>query len=160
MADKNICADGSAQIGSSVDYAQININGTDCVCSARGINSKIKAEKMGKELLQILQHSMGLDQYGHGEQYRNHFVTGPGGKDFAKCQQLTEMGFMQDLGTMQLCGGMHCFIITPAGKDYVAIESPTPPKITRSKARYKRFLEYGDSFNSFLDFCRWDAAQE
>ena len=30
-------------------------------------------------------------------------------------------------------------------------------KMTRSQARYKRFLEYGDCFDSFLDFCRWDS---
>jgi hypothetical protein len=30
-------------------------------------------------------------------------------------------------------------------------------KQSRYAARYKRFLEYGDSFNSFIDFCRWDA---
>lgn len=115
---------------------------------------------MGKELLHILQHSLGVDQYGQGEQYRNHFATGPGGKDFAKCQQLTEMGFMQDLGTRKLWGDMHCFVVTTAGKEAVALESPKPPKISRSKARYQRFLEYGDGFDSFLDFCRWDAAQE
>lgn len=27
----------------------------------------------------------------------------------------------------------------------------------RSRQRYSRFLEYGDGFNSFIDFCRWDA---
>lgn len=30
-------------------------------------------------------------------------------------------------------------------------------KPTRSQIRYKRFLEYGDSFDSFIDFCRWDS---
>jgi len=33
-------------------------------------------------------------------------------------------------------------------------------KITRSQKRYRRWLEYGDCFNSFIDFCRWDAEQE
>ena len=32
--------------------------------------------------LHILQHSLGLDKYGDGNQYRNHFVTGPGSTDF------------------------------------------------------------------------------
>jgi hypothetical protein len=31
--------------------------------------------------------------------------------------------------------------------------------ITKSQQRYRRFLEYGDSFDSFLDFCRWDSEQ-
>lgn len=29
--------------------------------------------------------------------------------------------------------------------------------ITKSQMRYKRFLEYGDGFDSFIDYCRWDA---
>lgn len=33
-------------------------------------------------------------------------------------------------------------------------------KQTRSQARYQRFLEYGDSFSSFIEFLRWDAAKE
>ena len=31
---------------------------------------------------------------------------------------------------------------------------------SRSKRRYLRFLEYGDGFKTFLDFCRWDAMPE
>lgn len=30
----------------------------------------------------------------------------------------------------------------------------------RSQARYLRYIEYGDCFDSFLDFCRWDAEPE
>ncbi len=32
--------------------------------------------------------------------------------------------------------------------------------MTRSQARYKRFLEFGDGFDSFVQFCRWDASPE
>ena len=32
-------------------------------------------------------------------------------------------------------------------------------KPSRSAERYARFLEYGDGFDSFIDFCRWDAAR-
>lgn len=32
--------------------------------------------------------------------------------------------------------------------------------MTRSQARYRRYLEYGDGFDSFVLFCRWDAAPE
>lgn len=32
--------------------------------------------------------------------------------------------------------------------------------ITKSQQRYKRFLEYGDGFNSFIEYCRWDAEPE
>lgn len=33
-------------------------------------------------------------------------------------------------------------------------------KQSRAQERYKRYLEYGDSFHSFIDFCRWDASPE
>ena len=33
-------------------------------------------------------------------------------------------------------------------------------KPRRSAARYLRYIEYGDCFDSFLDYCRWDALPE
>lgn len=33
-------------------------------------------------------------------------------------------------------------------------------KPSKGQARYYRYLEYGDGFNSFLEFCRWDADKE
>ena len=33
-------------------------------------------------------------------------------------------------------------------------------KPSRHAARYQRYLEYGDRFDSFLDFCYWDAQPE
>ena len=33
-------------------------------------------------------------------------------------------------------------------------------KMTRSQKRYRRWLEYGDGFDSFRDFLRWDASPE
>jgi len=32
--------------------------------------------------------------------------------------------------------------------------------LTKSQQRYRRFLEYGDCFDSFLDFCYWDSEPE
>jgi len=111
--------------------------------------------------LHILQHSLGLDQYGEGNQYRNHFVTGPGSTDYDNCCALVEMGMMKNHGPK--FGGDDCFTVTAAGIDYVALNSPKrppEPKLSRSKLRYQRYLEYGDMFHSFLDFCRWDADPE
>ena len=42
--------------------------------------------------------------------------------------------------------------------EYAQIEKPR--KVTKSQARYQRYLEYGDCFGSFLDFCYWDAMPE
>ncbi|KKP74709.1 MAG: hypothetical protein UR73_C0037G0018 [candidate division WS6 bacterium GW2011_GWF1_35_23] len=33
-------------------------------------------------------------------------------------------------------------------------------KVKKSTARYKRYLEYGDSFDSFLEYCKWDGMKE
>jgi hypothetical protein len=32
-----------------------------------------------------------------------------------------------------------------------------PARQARAKGRYARFREFGDGFDSFLDYCRWDA---
>lgn len=113
-----------------------------------------------KEHLHILQHSLGLDQYGQGRQYRNHFVTGPETDNYPACRALVEAGLMYERTGNALTGGDPCFAVTLAGIEFVALNSPKPPKVSRSRARYLRFLEFGDSFSSFLDFCRWDADPE
>jgi len=46
--------------------------------------------------------------------------------------------------------GLGCFLGSP-------IVGEPALKPSRAKQRYRRFLEYGDSFQTFLDFCRWDA---
>ena len=108
---------------------------------------------MDKKLLHILQHSLGLDQYGNGRQYRNHFVTGPGSKDFDDCRALVSEGMMMEgRAPTELTGGMQLFIVTPKGVDFVALNSPEPPKLTRSQKRYREFLESdcGYSFGEWL----------
>ena len=40
------------------------------------------------------------------------------------------------------------------------LEIGTIRPTTKSQQRYKRFLEYGDGFNSFIDYCRWDAGKD
>lgn len=95
---------------------------------------------MNPELLHILQHSLGLDQYGKGSFYRNRFITGPGSTDFPLCSELVRLGFMQDHGAQSLAGGDHHFSVTESGKDAVHRLSPAPPKLSRSKQRYQAFL--------------------
>jgi hypothetical protein len=33
-------------------------------------------------------------------------------------------------------------------------------KPSKWRRRYERYLEYGDGFRSFVDYCRWDAEKE
>lgn len=106
---------------------------------------------MSPELLHILQHSLGCDQYGqsatplreegdgcHGY-YRNRFITGQAGPDGLLCQQLVTQGLMIDHGAQIIAGGMHCYAVTIDGVRAMKAASPAPPKVSRSKARYRAF---------------------
>ena len=119
------------------------------------------------EQLHILQHSLGVDQYGQGEMYRNRFRAG--GKDVAKCQELTKLGYMVERPPVF---NDPWWSVTEEGIKAVLEQSPKPqpkgkrwkclapwrdPKSsesdgywfdvfaeTRSKARYQAFLELSD----------------
>lgn len=104
--------------------------------------------------LHILQHSLGLDQYGDGNQYRNRFVTGPGSKDYDDCCALVDAGLMHNKGAGILTEGDICFVVTPAGVYYVALNSPLrppAPKLTRSQKRYREWLDS----DCGLSFAEW-----
>ena len=91
---------------------------------------------MNKELLNILQHSLGCDQYGQTsyrgqdegdgcfQYYRNRFVTNHNSPDGKRCLELVAMGFMEDQGPVRFAGGMHCFTVTLSGRDAMIIQSP------------------------------------
>lgn len=109
--------------------------------------------------LDILQHSLGLDQYGGGNQHRNHFVTGEGGINHALCSELVADGLMKNCGSSAITGGDDCFVVTAQGIDYVALNSPVkppPPKLTRSQQNYQRYLdsECDFSFAEWMGFGR------
>ncbi len=106
-------------------------------------------------LLHILQHALGLDQHGQGTQFRNHFVAG--GKDLEVCREAVAQGFMTEHAATCISGGQPWFSVTKAGVSHVASTSPSPPKLSRSQQRYRRFLQYRDGFDNFLHYCRWDA---
>lgn len=91
--------------------------------------------------LEILQHALGVDQYGRGRHERNAFVTGPEGQDFVHCQELVACGHMKTLGAIAAFGGNHKFMVTPAGVSHVAQHSPQPPKLTRGQQRYQSYLD-------------------
>ena len=103
---------------------------------------------MTKEQLQILQHALGVDQYGRGQQYRNHFCAG--GRDEPICRELVAMGYM-DTFERKYLPYYNC-TVTDAGKKAMAAESPTAPALTRSQRRYRQFLkaDTGRSFGEWL----------
>lgn len=96
---------------------------------------------MNPKQLHILQHSLGLDDYGRGRAYRNHFATGTESDDYADCLALVEAGLMQGHGRQGIGGGMFGFTVTDAGKAAIREHSPKPPKVSRSRARYLQFLD-------------------
>lgn len=107
---------------------------------------------MSKQLT-ILQHALGVDQYGRGEQYRSHFCAGLGHTDFETCCELVTEGLMIRRDGLSVVGGT-MFYVTDAGRKWMVENSPAPPKLTRSQQRYRQFLDF-DSDMTFIDFCRW-----
>lgn len=120
--------------------------------------------------LHTLQHSLGCDKHGRGTNgwphedendghfgyYRNHFTSDPTPDLIA----LVAAGYMKDHPPREIFGGMHVYTVTREGLTAMKEQSPKPPKLSRAKARYSRYLEYGNCFDSFLEFCRWDSEPE
>lgn len=103
--------------------------------------------------LHILQHSLGVDQYGRGEKFRNHFCTGEGSADYAVCMDLVERGLMTRRNGSYLTGGDYLFMVTDAGRKFVANNSRSPPKTTRAQRRYSAYLG-SDTSLSFIGWMR------
>ncbi|MDG9858438.1 hypothetical protein N7403_31700 [Pseudomonas nitroreducens] len=105
---------------------------------------------LAPNLLHILQHSLGLDEYGQGRQYRNHYVAG--GDDVRLCRELVALGYMSERAASALSGGDPWFSVTPVGIVAVAKFSPPappPPKRTNFDA-YLDECECYDGFAHFL----------
>lgn len=106
---------------------------------------------MTTEQLQILQHALGLDEYGQGTMYRNHFCAGS--DDEPICRELVAMGYMRVFAPNESPLPYYNCMVTEAGKVAVLRESPKPPKLTRSQRRYREFLR-ADSGVSFIEWLK------
>ncbi|ARO22906.1 hypothetical protein TAL182_CH01093 [Rhizobium sp. TAL182] len=113
---------------------------------------------MEENQLHILQHSLGLDQYGRGQMHRNHFVTGAGSDDHAACMALVALGYMTRRANVQIYGGDDLFHVTEVGKRAVIDASPAPPKLSAGQQRYLDYLD-ADSSLSFGDWLKWKSRQ-
>ena len=103
---------------------------------------------MTQQHLEILQHALGVDQYGRGQQYRNRFCAGE--RDEPACRELIALGYMQQHRTTELFPYFNCSV-TETGQLAMLAASPAPPKLTRSQQRYRRFLA-ADSDMSFKEW--------
>ena len=99
--------------------------------------------------LEILQHALGMDRYGQGQQCRNHFCAG--GSDEDVCRELVAMGYMSTF-TRPSLPYYNC-TVTESGKAAMAANSPKPPKLTRSQKRYRAYLDE-DTGSSFMEWLK------
>lgn len=107
--------------------------------------------KLTPEQLHVLQHSLGVDEYGRGNRYRNRYLTDTDSSDGKIIKSLIALDFMASHGPQTLAGGMHYYYVTPLGERAMTEQSPKPPQLTRSQRRYRAYLEL--EFNhSFIDF--------
>jgi hypothetical protein len=106
-----------------------------------------------KEHLHIIRHSLGLDDNGQGREYRNRFVTGEGSDNYQLCMGMVSDGLMIRRRGSELTGGDDLFQVTEAGRELEQANRPPVKKLTRSQARYRRFLnaDIGWSFREFLE---------
>lgn len=119
---------------------------------------------MKPEHLHILQHSLGCDQYGKSEYrgrdegdgcfnyHRNRYVCDPN----PDMTELVALGLMQDNGTLSFTGTMHFYSVTEKGLSEMLRQSPAPPKISKSKARYRRYRSVADAFENFRHFLNFE----
>ncbi|MBN3003378.1 hypothetical protein JW897_06460 [Chromobacterium alkanivorans] len=77
---------------------------------------------MKPELLKILQHTVGVNEYGLGEQYRNHYAAG--GDDVTRCRELVSAGLMREHPASEMTGGSPWFAVTAAGLAAITQHSP------------------------------------
>jgi hypothetical protein len=99
--------------------------------------------------LEILQHALGLDQYGRGYCYRSHYVAGL--SDCVVCRELVVEGLMREGKAGPLTGGAPVFYVTRLGVSWVRENSPAPPKLSAGQKRYRAYLDE----DSGLSFGEW-----
>lgn len=116
-------------------------------------------QHMPPNQLHILQHALGLDEYGRGTCHRNRFVTGEGSSDHSDCLALVEAGLMTRRAAVALFSGDDIFTVTDAGKKAAVEMSPAAPKVPKEKQRYLDWLAY-DGAMSFIDWLRWKQQQK
>jgi hypothetical protein len=89
--------------------------------------------------LHILRHSLGIDDAGHGTQYRNYYCAAV---ENDPCAALVVLGLMS-AGHFINEGASRCryYHVTDEGKAVVAAHKPPEPVLTRSQKRYRDWLK-------------------
>lgn len=105
--------------------------------------------------LEILQHALGVDEYGitpkgYTPYTRNHFCAGD--RDEENCRALVAMGFMVQHETTEWLPYFNCSVTTE-GMKAMHLSSAKPPVLTRSQKRYQEYLDFSDAFD--CTFRQW-----
>lgn len=110
-------------------------------------------ETLFPDQLAILQHTYGADQYGRGGGHRNRFCAG--GDDVIICAELVTMGLMRSWRS-ECLPYFNCYL-TEDGIKAMRAASPLPPKLSRAKLRYQRFVRWSDAFGgTFRQFLAYE----
>lgn len=107
---------------------------------------------MTPEQLHILQHALGVDQYGNGRPYRDYYCAcREDSPTLRNIQEMVALGWMRE-GHKINEGTDQYFFVTQLGVSAMRAASPKPPKMSRAKERYRRFLncDCGLSFGEWL----------
>jgi hypothetical protein len=97
-------------------------------------------ERTVMQRLHVLQHSLGLNQYGQGAGHRNYFVTSEGTTDWPVCVAAVAEGLMTQTKGNAITGGGDVFRVTPEGVAWVQQHSPKAPTLTRGQRAYRAWL--------------------
>ena len=114
---------------------------------------------MDAEQLSILRHALGTGEAGTKPPFRNHFVTGEGGRDHAVCMALVDRGLMTRRTGSALSGGDDIFSVTADGRLAAA---GTWVKQPRGKQRYADYLQANgnETFGEWLRARRYKIHEE
>lgn len=105
------------------------------------------------EQIHILRHSLGLNEKGHGNQYRNYYCTGTGHQQCESVKQLADFGLMAFSHSIN-DGRDKIFFVTPQGIT-MATAGVVYPKFTRSQRRMRAYR----SSDTGLTFREWLATK-
>lgn len=112
-----------------------------------------RINRLSDEQLHILQHSLGVDHFGRGPRYRNHFCADSRSDDFKTCHGLVALGLMTVRVPSEISGGSHIFHVTDVGIKAMAAQSHVAPRLTMDQRRYRAFLD-ADSGMSFGEWIK------
>lgn len=109
---------------------------------------------MTPEQLHILQHALGVDEYGQGKPYRDYYCVGlDNAAALADLRTLVAQGWMREGHTIN-DGRDQYFYVTQLGLCAMKAHSPKAPRVSRAKQRYRDYLrsECSMSFGEYLKY--------